>query len=161
MNDALVTFVTTGKLNFGDFAKSVIADIARIALRAEETQIFESILGGIANARGTSIANNYMANGGSSYAASGVSYDIGLLGTHANGAIFNSPSLARYANGIYDTPQFFVTHAKGNVFAEDGPEAVMPLTRGPDGKLGVKAQGGMGGDFNFSFAYYASNDTSA
>jgi phage-related minor tail protein len=25
---------------------------------------------------------------------------------------------------------------------EAGPEAVMPLTRGPDGKLGIRSQGG-------------------
>ncbi|MFZ7338167.1 hypothetical protein ACLS0R_18225, partial [Comamonas jiangduensis] len=35
--------------------------------------------------------------------------------------------------------------AKGaGVFAEAGPEAIMPLTRGPDGNLGVRAHGGGG-----------------
>jgi phage-related minor tail protein len=28
---------------------------------------------------------------------------------------------------------------------EAGPEAIMPLTRGPDGKLGVRSAGGGGG----------------
>ncbi len=31
------------------------------------------------------------------------------------------------------------------VFAEAGEEAIMPLTRGPDGNLGVRATGGSGG----------------
>jgi len=69
---------------------------------------------------------------------------IGYIEGSAKGNVFDSPSLSRYSNGVYDTPQFF-TYAKGGVFAEAGPEAIMPLSRGPDGKLGVKAQGG-GGD---------------
>jgi phage-related minor tail protein len=31
------------------------------------------------------------------------------------------------------------------LFGEAGPEAIMPLTRGPDGSLGVKSSGGGGG----------------
>ena len=33
MEDALVTFVTTGKMAFADFARSIMADMARIAIR--------------------------------------------------------------------------------------------------------------------------------
>ena len=110
MNDALATFAATGKLNFKSFVTSVLGDLARMELRIAESQILQAIISAFMPS-GTGIANNYMAHGGSSYASSGVSYDVGLLGKHANGAIFNSPSLARYANGIYDTPQFFVTHA--------------------------------------------------
>jgi lambda family phage tail tape measure protein len=49
MGSALDNFVDTGKLKFGDFAKSVIADIAKIALKAAVTKLFtlvgKSILG--------------------------------------------------------------------------------------------------------------------
>jgi phage-related minor tail protein len=41
---------------------------------------------------------------------------------------------------VYDSPRAF-TFAKGGVFAEAGPEAIMPLSRGPDGSLGVDASG--------------------
>jgi len=61
----------------------------------------------------------------------------------ANGAAIKSPSLSAYSSGVYNTPQFF-QFAKGGVFAEAGYEAIMPLSRGPDGKLGVKAAGGAG-----------------
>ena len=40
MGSALDNFVDTGKLKFGDFAKSVIADIAKIALKAAVTKLF-------------------------------------------------------------------------------------------------------------------------
>ena len=47
MGRAIDNFVDTGKFKFGDFARSVIADIAKIALKAAATKIFTSIFGGI------------------------------------------------------------------------------------------------------------------
>ncbi len=43
--------------------------------------------------------------------------------------------------------------AKGGVMGEAGPEAIMPLKRGPDGTLGVRAQGGGGGAVNVSMNF--------
>lgn len=48
-----------------------------------------------------------------------------------------------FTNGIYDSPTLF-KFAKGGamgVMGEAGPEAVMPLKRGPDGSLGVQMNG--------------------
>ena len=60
MGNALDNFVETGKFKFGDFAKSVIADIAKIALKAAVTKLFtllgKSLLGGRA-AGGPVMAN--------------------------------------------------------------------------------------------------------
>lgn len=50
-------------------------------------------------------------------------------GAFTNG-VYNSPTLFKFANG----GQF-------GVMGEAGPEAVMPLRRGPDGSLGVQADG--------------------
>jgi phage-related minor tail protein len=47
MGNALDNFVDTGKLKFGDFAKSVIADLAKIALKAAVTKLFTMIGGAI------------------------------------------------------------------------------------------------------------------
>lgn len=57
-----------------------------------------------------------------------------LGGEYAKGGVFS--------NGVYDSPTVF-KFAKGSKFGvmgEAGPEAVMPLTRGPDGSLGVRAE---------------------
>ena len=40
MNNAIDTFVTTGKFKFGDFARSVIQDLIKIQLKAQATQFF-------------------------------------------------------------------------------------------------------------------------
>lgn len=68
---------------------------------------------------------------------------------NAKGGVYNTPGLSAYSNGVYDTPKAFA-FAKGvGVFAEAGPEAIMPLSRGSDGKLGVKASS-EGGPINIT-----------
>lgn len=52
MEDALVSFVTTGKANFSDFAKSVIADLLRIAAKRAIAGIFDLVLGSIGGGTG-------------------------------------------------------------------------------------------------------------
>jgi len=46
MESALTNFALTGKLQFKDFANSIIADLMRIAIRQQVTGIFASALGG-------------------------------------------------------------------------------------------------------------------
>ena len=47
------------------------------------------------------------------------------------------------AGGVIGTPTYFPLAAGGvGLAGEAGPEAIMPLARGADGRLGVSAQGG-------------------
>lgn len=72
MEDAFASFVTTGKLNFGDLAKSVIADIARIQARAAISGLFNAAAsavssyfsGGVSATPGTSSYGFHLAEGG-------------------------------------------------------------------------------------------------
>ena len=78
----------------------------------------------------------------SSEMAVGADINSAGLGGYAKGDVFvNSPSLSAYSGGVYDTPKFFQFASGAGVFAEAGPEAIMPLKRGPDGKLGVSSDG--------------------
>jgi lambda family phage tail tape measure protein len=45
MEQALDTFVSTGKLKFGDLAKSIIADLIKIQMRAQLTSLFKGLSG--------------------------------------------------------------------------------------------------------------------
>lgn len=47
--------------------------------------------------------------------------------------------------GVVGGPTYFAMRGGTGLMGEAGPEAIMPLTRGPDGSLGVRAQGGGGG----------------
>lgn len=53
-----------------------------------------------------------------------------------------------FTNGVYSSPTLFKFANGGQfgVMGEAGPEAVMPLRRGPDGSLGVDADGVAGGN---------------
>jgi phage-related minor tail protein len=46
MDKLIDTFVTTGKLSFGDFAKSVIADLIKIELKAQAMSALKMLTGG-------------------------------------------------------------------------------------------------------------------
>lgn len=65
----------------------------------------------------------------------GASTPVAAKGGAFTNGVYNSPTLFKFANG----GQF-------GVMGEAGPEAVMPLKRGPDGSLGVATDGVMGGN---------------
>lgn len=69
----------------------------------------------------------------------------GLL-PFADGGSFSQGRVMPFANGgIVSGPVSFPMRGGTGLMGEAGPEAIMPLTRGADGKLGVRAQGGGGG----------------
>lgn len=117
LEDQLTTFVTTGKANFTDLANSIIADIARIAIRQA---IIRPLVGGV--------------------------LDIFGIPKSAMGNVFAQNGIQKFARGgIVDRPTLF-PFAKGTgLMGEAGPEAIMPLRRGRDGRLGVEAANGGGG----------------
>lgn len=116
---ALQSFVKTGKSNYKDLAKSIIADLKMIAIQ-------QAIVWGVKKIAGL------------------FGYGTGVE-ANANGGVYQSPSLSAYSGGVYNTPQLFAFAKGAGVFGEAGPEAIMPLRRGPDGRLGVAAHGGGGG----------------
>jgi phage-related minor tail protein len=67
----------------------------------------------------------------------------GFAGLYAGGGA--GPIQAFASGGIIGTPTYFPLRSGGTGLAgEAGPEAIMPLARGPDGRLGVAASGGRG-----------------
>jgi len=77
-------------------------------------------------------------------AAFGAGFQAPAFSLNANGNVFAQNGIVPFANGgIVDRPMMF-PFAKGiGLMGEAGPEAIMPLKRGADGKLGVA--GGSGG----------------
>jgi lambda family phage tail tape measure protein len=137
MEDAVASFVTNGKFSFADFTKSIIADMARIATR----QAASGLLSGLA---GTAIGA-WFGGGGSAVATSFGSDIGGAITANAKGGVYDSPSLSSFSNQVHDKPQMFAFAKGAGIFAEAGPEAIMPLTRTAGGELGVRALGGGGG----------------
>jgi phage-related minor tail protein len=68
----------------------------------------------------------------------------GLL-PFANGAAFSAGRVAAFARGgVVDGPTHFPMRGGLGLMGEAGPEAIVPLARGADGKLGVRGGGGAG-----------------
>tara|TARA_A100001391_G_scaffold51464_2_gene31520 strand:- start:271 stop:2319 length:2049 start_codon:yes stop_codon:yes gene_type:complete len=123
MEDAMVKFVMTGKLNFKDLANSIIADLTRMLVRAAITKpLFNFLFPGLAD-------GGVVSGGEIVPSANGNVFAKNKIVPYKMGGIVNRPTLFPMANGM-------------GLMGEAGPEAVMPLKRGKDGKLGVIAQGG-------------------
>lgn len=150
MEDSIVNFAMTGKLSFADFAKSILADMARIATRQASSALLGSLVGA---------ATNYFVGSGSAPTSAGstqAGYSGDLSGftpgsIQANGGAWDSgvqmfANGGAFTNGIVNTPTAFgMSGGQTGVMGEAGPEAIMPLTRTSNGKLGVMAMGGGGG----------------
>lgn len=149
MEDALVSFAMTGKADFKSLANSMIAEIVRMQARAAISGLFGGVSSG-GGLLGSIVSGVSSLFGGGAVAAESAGiyslttasgYDGGGLGLrrHAKGGVYDSPSLSTYRNQVHATPQLFAFANGLGVFGEAGPEAIMPLTRAPDGNLGVRA----------------------
>lgn len=77
--------------------------------------------------------------------ADGVNSMVSGLMPFANGAAFSGGRVQAFANGgIVSSPTTFPMRGGTGLMGEAGPEAIMPLQRTADGRLGVAAQGGGG-----------------
>ena len=108
-------------------------------------KIIQNVLVNMAVANGISSIGSLFSFGASSAATASSGTAIQNAGANftfnAKGNVYDSPSLSAYSNGVFQTPQLFAFAKGAGVFAEAGPEAIMPLTRAPDGSLGVRAVG--------------------
>lgn len=65
----------------------------------------------------------------------------GLIGFSDGGAFSNGRVTAFAKGGVIDTPTGFPMRGGVGLMGEAGPEAIMPLSRGTDGSLGVRTNG--------------------
>jgi phage-related minor tail protein len=75
--------------------------------------------------------------------AQGVAGVMGAGMPFANGGAFSQGKVRPFAKGgIIGSPTTFPMRGGRGLMGEAGPEAIMPLTRGADGRLGVQSAGG-------------------
>ncbi len=75
--------------------------------------------------------------------ANGVNSLMSAVLPFEKGGAFAGGRVTPFARGgVVSGPTPFAMRGGTGLMGEAGPEAIMPLTRGPDGKLGVQAQGG-------------------
>lgn len=138
VEDAIFSLVTTGTANFQEFAASILRDTARMIIQQlilrSVMQVIDAIGGGgapalspLSNFNAAAAQYAPLANAmGNAYAANGIV-------PFAMGGIVNKPTLFPFANG---------GAGRLGLMGEAGPEAIMPLRRLPNGRLGVEQAGG-------------------
>lgn len=131
MGDALTSIVDGTKSvsdAFKDMARAIIAELYQIF-------VVKQITGMISSAIAPHVPGVQLAKGGV--------ISNGQLVPYASGGVVSAPTMFPMSGG------------KTGLMGEAGPEAIMPLKRGKNGKLGVQADGGSGDviihqNFNFT-----------
>lgn len=116
MENDLFDFTKSAKDILGDFVKSILTDFAKIQMKKFMDPAIEQgskFLG--------TLVQGFMASG------MGNVFDSGGVKKFAAGDVLTQPTAFTYAGG------------KRGIGGEAGEEAIMPLKRGSDGKLGVGA----------------------
>ena len=138
LEDALTRLVTTGKANFLDFARTILAATARMIIQQTILRSIMQAIGFIGGSGGspfeagtTGLNTTYTPGPAPSYFTNPT---FGVA-PFAKGGIFSKPTMFAYANGGV---------GRFGLAGEAGPEAIMPLKRGPGGRLGVDASAGVG-----------------
>jgi phage-related minor tail protein len=122
MTQAFAVSVTGGK-QFDDVLKSLTLRLSSLSVNLAFKPVQNSIAGGIDNLLSG-------LTGTSNSAATNFAAASGAVKPFASGGIIGSPTY------------FPLMQGGVGLAGEAGPEAIMPLTRGPDGRLGVSGAGG-------------------
>lgn len=134
MADGVADFALSGKMDFRSFTVSILADLAKMEARIAASKLLGSVLGMSGAGAG--------AGGGTPSGA----YNAAALSVipNADGGVYRSAGLSQYSGSIVNRPTFFAFARGAAVMGEAGPEAILPLRRGANGKLGVVAAGSGG-----------------
>ncbi|MCK9622886.1 MAG: tape measure protein [Methylobacter sp.] len=140
---AFVGFATgamNAKQAFSSFASGVIEEIAKIAAQEARSAIVGGLLKSAFSGIGSLFGGGFQGNGAlQSYANPFANGGAATGLSKVSGSILSSPTLFPSAKVI--------PFASGGVLAgEAGAEAVLPLKRGKNGKLGVASEGQSGGN---------------
>lgn len=135
LSGKLTEFAETGKLRIKDFVKEVLRGITKILIKAAILQA----IGFAFNLDGKSSTETRVPKKN----ANGNAFTANRIVPFAKGGVFDQPTFFKFRNG---------GRLKDGVLGEAGPEAILPLKRGADGKLGVVAGSG-GGSRNTSIQF--------
>ncbi|EMY8373172.1 phage tail tape measure protein [Escherichia coli] len=153
LSDMLTELMTTGTASvkeFGKYMLKMILDVTNRLMVAYAVQAAMGWISGSSNPQGGGIGSPDF---------------VGPV-RNAKGGVYESAGLHQYVNGVYDSPQYFSFQgaskfAKGGVFGEAGPEAIMPLAKDSAGRLGVRAQGAGGSGHQINVDIYVDNKGNA
>jgi lambda family phage tail tape measure protein len=132
LEDVIFQLTTTGAANFQAFAVSILQQTARMIIQQLVLKTIMQAIGAIGGGGADRSFGTLMA-GINKYSANGNVFAANGIVPYAMGGIVNRPTLFPFANG---------GSIGTGLMGEAGPEAIIPLQRGANGKLGVAGGGG-------------------
>lgn len=122
--DAFANGVASGTTKIKDLFKNMVQSLIAQFLKLMAYKGIMSLLGGPGTALGSSFGQA-----------------AGILQPSALGNVFNHGRIQAFATGgiVGGPTTFSMSNGKTGLMGEAGPEAIMPLKRGPGGELGVNA----------------------
>lgn len=135
VEDAIFSLVTTGTANFREFAASILRDTSRMIIQQLILRSVMQIIGAIGGGPSAIVpgkAFDPKTIPGMAFAKGGAFAANGIV-PFAMGGIVNKPTLFKFADG---------GAGRLGLMGEAGPEAIMPLRRLPNGRLGVEQAAG-------------------
>ena len=118
--DGIVDGLFEANQSFSDFAKNFLREMTKMIAK-------QMLFNALKSALGNTVVGDFLG--------------------FANGGVINNGNVQKFASGgIVNNPTFFPTRSGMGLMGEAGAEAIMPLTRGRNGKLGVEATGTGGGN---------------
>jgi tape measure domain-containing protein len=136
----LINKSMTASQAFKSFANSVLGDIAKILAQEMRSQLLGAILKPLAGAALSGLGS--LGQSAGLFQATNISSTPGFIGPMkptfaANGGVFAGAGISAHSGTIVSSPTVF-PFAKGvGLMGEAGPEAILPLKRNAQGKLGV------------------------
>jgi len=144
---ALASFFKDLASYFTKMATQMIADAVRMMAIKLLTNLLSSVIGGFTGGGGMDLGKNFNSAGAGD---TGIGWGAALnFKRNALGNAYGANGIVPFAaGGIVSRPTFFKFAQGGTMqnglMGEAGPEGILPLKRGRDGKLGVISSGGSG-----------------
>lgn len=110
--------------------RNSLANIAQQLLNSSLSSLFSTVTGNLFGTGTWNIPTSHVPGG----------FYPGL--PNANGGVFSGPGIGAFSGSVVSSPTLFPFARGVGLMGEAGPEAILPLKRGSDGKLGVSAGGG-------------------
>lgn len=128
-----------GGAKLGDVFRGLASDLLSKTLDFAIRPVQSAITSGIASLVGSVAGGIGSAFG---FAKGGV-IEGGRVQPFARGGVIDKGAVTAFASGgVVRGPTLFPMRGGTGLMGEAGPEAILPLRRGPDGKLGVAGGGG-------------------